>query len=275
MPVYDATSYKTYLRTSLAQKKQAVSASRYTYERLAKACGIQKTYLSRVLNSDASHLSDDQLYLACRFLGLGAEERDFLLLLRDWERSQIADRKAELAARIASVRERHQRTEAYLEAKAAPDPAALAAYYLDPDALLAHVALAVPRFRDDPRRLASLLGVGEERLAAILATLESLGLVELTPRGYVLRQERTHLPSDSVLFPPYRTLQRLRALERIGKLAPGQGYNFSVVFAATEAVRQTIRGKFLALLSEVEALVAAAPSEEVYQMSFDLFDWSR
>src|SRR5438067_732825 len=110
MRVYDCDSYKSFLRTSLLQKKQAVSSSRYTYERMARACGIQKTYLSRVLNSDASHLSDDQLYLACRFLGVGLVERDFLLLLRDWERSSVPERKAELAARIASQREKHQRS---------------------------------------------------------------------------------------------------------------------------------------------------------------------
>src|SRR5690349_11834242 len=104
MQVYESKSYKTYLRDALLQKKQAVSASRYTYDRMARACGIQKTYLSRVLNSDGSHLSDDQLYLACRFLGVGIEEREFLLLLRDCERSSVPERKAELQGRITATR---------------------------------------------------------------------------------------------------------------------------------------------------------------------------
>ena len=275
MKAYAYDDYKSYLKAALLQKKQAVSSSRFTYDRMAKACGIQKTYLSRVLNSDASHLSVDQLYLACRFLGIAGDERSFLLVLLDYERTQVAERKLDLRTKLQDLRDRHQQSEAYLRAKKVPDASKLAAFYLDPDAMLLHMFLAVPRFRDDLRLLRETLGLPDDRFASILASLEAMQLVELKGTKYRLCREHSHLPTHSEFYPAFRSLQRLKALERIGKLSSERSYNFSVVFAATEETRQSIKTKFLALLQDIEQEVTAALSEEVYQMSFDLFDWSR
>lgn len=74
MDVFNSTDYKYFLREALHEKRRQVNAS-FTYERMARACGINKTYLSRVLNSEAAHLSEEQLYLAATYLGLDSEQQ--------------------------------------------------------------------------------------------------------------------------------------------------------------------------------------------------------
>jgi hypothetical protein len=100
-------------------------------------------------------------------------------------------------------------------------------------------------------------------------------LIEATKQGYVVKQEWIHLPADSDLYRPYRALQRVKSLERIQQLATDRTYNFSVTFTADEETRIEIRRQFQVFLKRIEELARKAPEEEVYQINFDLFDWSR
>jgi uncharacterized protein (TIGR02147 family) len=276
MNCYEYLDYKKCLREVLQAKRQSVGA-RFTYEKMAKACGIQKTYLSRVLNSDAAHLNEDQLYHAALFLGFGRDERRFMGLLRDFQKSTSTARRGELKAEIEQPREKKLRSEAYLaSAKVeAGAPTELAAYFLDPAVLLTHMFLAIPRYRNEPRLIQEQLHLTTEKFADVLARLESLGMISLGKDGYRLVRDSLHLPSDSPLYPAYRMLQRMKAMERMQALDAPQSYNFSVLFTADEKARHEIRTRFLELLKDVEGVAGSAPDAEVYQMNFDLFDWSR
>ncbi len=228
-----------------------------------------------MLNTDGVHLNEDQLYRIAVDLGLAKEERRFVQLLLERDRSNFAPRRTELTEDLEVMARRHQRSEAHLTADPVRDAAEMAAYFVDPDVTLVHIFLAVDRYRGDLRAVAVQLGLSAAALEAILTTLERFGMIALVDGRYELRRAHTHLPVDSPLFKAYRAMQRLRAMERYQRLPPERTYNFSVVFTATEAVRQAIKVEFLQLLEKVEQQVNGSPDEEVYQMSFDLFDWSR
>jgi hypothetical protein len=82
-------------------------------------------------------------------------------------------------------------------------------------------------------------------------------------------------------YPGYPTLGRWGENE-IGMLAASaqlvkrdpKNYGLRVVFSADEATRRQVRERFLAFLSEAQKLCEASDSEQVYQMSFDLFAWT-
>ena len=274
MNIHDYTDYRSFLKDNLQEKKAKVS-SRYTYERMAKACGIQKTYLSRVLNSSDAHLNEDQLFQCGAYLGLTHSEHRYLRLLRDYAKSHVAERRRELSVEIEEARSVTRSSESYLRAERVLQATELSDYYLDPNVMLVHIFLAVERFREDARRICKVLDISEEALTSILSKLERMQLISLDGDRYRLTKENTHLGVDSPLYRPYRFMQRLKTIERVQKLPKERTYNFSVVFSATESVRLEIQTKFLNLLQDVEASVTASPDQEVYQMNFDLFDWSR
>ena len=76
MNYYEATHYKEILKENLTEKKKHIS-KRFTFQNMAHHCGIQKTYLSKVLGRDGN-LTADQLFLASDFLGLDADQREYL-----------------------------------------------------------------------------------------------------------------------------------------------------------------------------------------------------
>jgi hypothetical protein len=241
---------------------------------MARACGIQKTYLSRVLNSETAHLNEEQLFLAATYLGLASEEQRYLQLLRVFEKATAASYKAELQREIEKVRSVKERSESHLAAETTFPQSDTSPYYLDPNIMLTHIFLAVERFRRDIQSLARKLNLSEEYLSEILTKLEQMKLIKLSDEGYVLLKESTHLPIDSPLYYPYRFMQRVKSLERIQRLPKEQTYNFSVVFSADENARKQIKAKFLEFLKNIEKIANSAPDREVYQLNFDLFDWS-
>lgn len=272
--IYEHQSYKLALKELLLQKQANVSKT-FTFQNMAKACRVQKTYLSRVFNGQA-HLSDDQLYLASEYLGFSEDERQYLSLLHQYERSCVQPKRRALQRRIEGVRKRHLMTDAHLKA-AVPtvETQDFAAYYLDPNMQLVHMYLTVPRYGKDVAAIRTQLGLPEAEVTRILTKLQQLSLVVFVDGRYELAATNLHLPSDSPVYKPYRTLLRMKAMERLGTLtAEEQPYNFSVVFSANEDVRRRVQSRFLAFLKDVEAEVKDAEATDVYYMSFDLFPWS-
>lgn len=243
---------------------------------MAKACGIQKTYLSRALNSDRTHLSQDQLYQACLYLGLPKEERRFAALLLDHERASVGRRREDLAAEIELVRAKKRRTESYLKDMAtASGPSGSAAYFLDPEAILVHVFLTTETYAGNVEAIQMRLNLSDARLREILATLQQRGLVGIDEHGaYHVLVDRLHLSSDAEIYPAYRVMQRLKTLERLRQLDGDHAYSFSAVFTADDATRRKIKQMLLALLAEVEPVASNAPAKDVFQLNLDLFDWS-
>ena len=62
---------------------------------------------------------------------------------------------------------------------------------------------------------------------------------------------------------------------RIDAIAEDQAYSFAVMFSADEDARREIQSRFLAFLKSVEELVGGARQEDAYQMSFELFPWTK
>lgn len=273
--LFEALNYKSLLRDELALRR-ATLGNRVTFERMARACGVQKTYLSRVLNTDKAHLNQDQLYQAAAYLGLTKDERHFASLLLEHERATVSRRRDDLAAEIDAIRKKRSRTESYL--KATPTAAGAVGapgYFLDPEAILVHVFLTTETYAGNVREIQRRLNLTDQRLSAILAQLQQHGLIGLDGEGnYRVLVDRLHLPSDAEIYPAYRVMQRLKTVERLRQLDSDHAYSFSAVFTADEATRQKIKAMLLSLLGEVEPVASGAKPKDVFQLNLDLFDWS-
>src|SRR5690606_7395253 len=116
--------------------------------------------------------------------------------------------------------------------------------------------LTVDRYRQDLSLIAATLGIDREKLSDVLATLESLQLIHFSDKGYRVTQENTHLSADSPLYRPYRTLQRLKTLERMDKVPGEKAYSFTVQFSSNPKVRANILNRILKLIGEIEQEVA-------------------
>jgi uncharacterized protein (TIGR02147 family) len=274
MTVFKVSDYKKALKDRLERLKK--QNKQFCYQNMANHCRIQKTYLSRVLSRDDTHLTSDQLYLALEFLGFSPIETQYIECLYDFRRSQIPKRREALQRELSQLREKHLKTETHLSVTG-PEVTQEQwhNYYLNPDVQLIHMFLTIPRFARLPELIQEHLGLSSAAFRKAIETLLRLQVIDVKKDGYEVRKNKLHLPVDSPLSLPYKQLLRMRAAEKIRSLNSQSSYNFSVIFTATPKERAAIQEEFLKFLKKAEKLVEAATPEEVYQMNFDLFEWSK
>jgi hypothetical protein len=271
--LFHLEDYKEILISSLRQRK--LIDPTFTHEKMASACRVQKTYLSKVLNH-AGDLSSDQLYRAAKWLGLSDDEKRYLFYIYEYQKSEVIERKKELRESIERLKKKHSKTEHHIEGTTVTTkktPTDLQDYYLNPDIQLVHIFLTIQKYCNDPSLIAKRIGISVNHLEKTLNTLERLGLILKKNGAVSVTQQDLHLSKTSGLYEPYRKLIRLKTLEKIQKGNDGKEYTFSVFFSADPKTREQIQERFFEFLKFTQKLVKSSKTTEVYQMNFDLLDW--
>jgi uncharacterized protein (TIGR02147 family) len=272
MNIFELSDYREILRSTLLQKKRAIK--QFSFQNMARACKVQKAYLSKVLRGRAQ-LSDDQVFLACAYLNFSDLETEYIRLLHARARCSVRSREEWLDQEIKRVVQRALRTESHVSAPAVtPNESALRDYYSDPSIAIVHMFLTVARYAKNVAQIARELGLRDEVLAAHMRTLEKLGFIDLRNDTYEVVTEHLHLPQSASYFDSQRTMMRIKSLEHLQRKADGAAYCFTVTLSGDEQMRATLRKMFLDYLKNAEKVVRAAPPKDVYQMNFDLFSWN-
>lgn len=274
MSVYRYLDYRLCIK-ELFEARQTEPGQKWTLRRLAALAGVQPSFVTNALKGRAE-FSADQVYAIADALRATADERRYLVLALEHQRSINRARKQELRAELDELRMKHSRTEKHL-ALAKPVQANaddLAEYYMDPFAQVAHVFLGVPSSAASPDSIADALGVSKARLAAAFAVLERVGYARREKGKWILLERNKHLPKDSPLCGPHQTIMRMKSIDQLQRLAPDAKYSFSATFSGTEETRAQIQDAFLAFLKKAEAIVGEAESKSAFQMNFDLFPWA-
>jgi uncharacterized protein (TIGR02147 family) len=272
MNIYTKNCYRAVLR-EVVEARKALDQDK-NFEHLADSIRIPKSYLSKVLHGKAD-LSPDQLHLACAHLQMSDEEFDYMDLLLEFARTGLAARKKRLEQHIAAIQHEHTSAEEYLNAPvaAADQIQGQAEYFLDPWASVIHMALLIPRFRDDLQLLARHLGLASARLNETIILLEKLRFIERKQKKIVVLVEQMHLPPSS-LFRAWRSGLRTIGASKMESLNEAQSYSFSAVFTCDKKTEKLIRVRLLEMLKEVESAVGAAASTDVYQIEIGMFPWT-
>lgn len=272
MNIFLESNYKKIMSAFLLHRKKA--NSRFTFEAMAKACGVQKTYLSKVLKHKGN-LNPDQIYSACEYLRFNPLERDYVTALYQLATSEHPKRKEEIAHRVSELRKKALKTEEVLGLKtASPTKDILAEYYADPFYSLIHMFLSIDRFRKNTTLLGPALGLNPSKINHYIERLESMGIIVQENSGWQLLHPTLHLPEGSPFLKAHRNLLRLKAMEKIEKLENPDFYSFTVVFSTNHTVQKEIHRRFLQFLEQIRTLVEKGKEQDVYQLNFDFLKWS-
>jgi hypothetical protein len=139
---------------------------------------------------------------------------------------------------------------------------------------LVHLFLTIPTFQKDLGLIEKALGLSRERLIDVILQLERLGLASFDGKTHNALDFNFHLEPSSPVFGPYRTLQRLKSLDKIDKI---QGEDFcyalTAAFAADQSTFESTKLQILQLVKNTQKSVVASPSESVFQLNIDFFRW--
>jgi hypothetical protein len=270
--IFNQTDYRKALKTRLIEKKSAFP-DQYSYQTLAAACKIQKTYLSRFFRGLA-HLNADQMFLASDFLDFNSKEQYFLRLLHEIDRSTIEKRRLQLLQELRKIQQENTQTGKHLQAKESiPSDPLIGTYFLDPLMHIVHMFLTIDSFRKQPKLIANSLSISSQQLSQILEHLDRMGLIKCLKNDIKVLKDNLHLPSQSQYAKPFRMLIRNLAMGKTQNITNEDGYFFSAVFSADQHFINSARNQFNNFIPKIEKQVLSGQIENVYQMHIDLFKW--
>lgn len=269
MDIYKYLKYKEFIKDWVEVKKEL--NLKITYQKLAQEIGVQKTYLSKVLNSDA-HLNSDQLYKLSKSMTLNKEEGEYLLLLLDLARTSLKEREEILLKKIQRIQASKLETTQYIKKSTLSDESKSHLYFLNPWTQIIHIGLTIPVFQKKPQELMEALGLSDNEFQRILKTLEDQGIIEVSKNIKIL-QDSVHLMRSSPYFWSWYNQITTLSREHFRKLNDKDDLNFAVTFSANEEARLKLKKLLLQFLEEAQDIVEDSPSESLYQINIDLGSW--
>ncbi len=273
MNLFEHEDYRVALKWAAELWKKARPGR--TYLKLSQAGGVHAPYFSNVLKEKA-HLSSDQLFAILQYMGHAHDEMEYMLLLLEQDKCVLDGRKKALRLQLQKIKEKQEKTESSLKVEViAPTDDYLSRYYLDNTIRLVYAFMGIPDFANNPQKIAESLNFSEKTVQEAIVYLLDVKLIERDESGRLQKTKtQMHLPRQSHLFEAQRKLFLYRCLEHQDRTRNSTDYNFGVTFSATSETKEKIKKKFLEFLNDIQPLVNEAEAEEVFQMNFDLFNWS-
>lgn len=277
MNIYEHNDYRHILR-ELLEKKKYLDKS-FTFQAMAEFMRVQKPYLSKVINNRAD-FSTDQLYMACEYLGLDKEEKHYLNLLLEYERSTFDVRRDELLQEIEAIQDSKRDSKEVLGKNIRSmdadtfDSSDYVEYYLDPIILVVHMFLTIPRFQKNHDLICDELQISNNHLKDILTKLVEMNLIEINNGKVKVLVGSMHLPRESKIVGAHHQLLRQLGLFKKTRVPLERKKSFSVTFSSNEKSRKKMEIEFNNFLEKVRELSMEGKKTDCYQLNFDLFPWS-
>jgi transcriptional regulator with XRE-family HTH domain len=272
MNLYECKTYKEALKVLTEERKTKRKA--VTFEAMADYCGIQKTYLSKVLNKDGN-LSADQLFQAAEFLKLNAFESNYLENLYQVNTTQVNSRKLKFQLAIEKARKEILKSENSIKSEIEHlHELATEKYYLDPYYQLIHIFLTIDHYSKNHLEIGKNLNLPNTRLDQYLNDLSDWKIIEIKNGSYKVLKNNLHLPKDSYLNSSFRNFVRQASQNKMNILEQDDFYSFSAIVSCDIETKQKIQKRFLEFLKNCQNDVMKSKSEEVFQINFDLLKWS-
>lgn len=278
MNIYSTTDYRKIIVTTMDEKKFLDKS--FTFQEMAKFIRVQKPYLSKVLNKRAD-FSSDQMFMACEYLNFSEEESEYLMLLLEYDRTTYQVRKKKILVEIQKIQDSKRDSKNVIAKEIQNltavdfDSSSISDYYLDPLIQIVHIFLLIPRFVKHPKLIAENLSITEENVQDILKKLVDLKIIEIKDNKIEVIVRTMHLPRESKLVPVNHQMMRQFALYRMSRLPWNLKKSWMVTFNSNEESRKKMELEFNLFLEKVRKISSEGPKTDCYQLSFDLFPWSR
>lgn len=264
-------------RRTLKEKLKDVQARKpaLTWRSIAAQIPMQYTYLSRALNNEQTHLSEDHLFTACRALEFFPAETEFILLQRAHATASDQIRKEHIFKKLEQIRSENKLNvdSRVLDSSSILDEMN---FLFEPYCVVVQVALAVPEYRNDPRKLCQHLGFSISRLREILRVLARAGFIELDEDGLTIKKStnpRLHFGRGHALMRFHQALLKNQVQSKLMTMPEEQKESKIFTFTMDDDGFEKVKSEFHEFIKKVEKIAKDARHKSVFQLNFDLFKW--
>lgn len=262
--VFSFSSYRSFLRARLVSKE----TQRGLLSKMCREVGCQNAHLTRVLQEKV-HLTLDQVFLTCRFLGLSQTESMYLMKLAEHDRAGNPHYRAQLQKELKELRQEQEDLSKRIQKKRMGDFQSESIYYANWYWVAIHYMTAIREFQT-VEKMSRRLNLSESLVRQSLKTLEEFGLVKRTGERWILASGSIHLPKNS----PFNSVQhgnwRHRAVLK-SQEKESDGIHYTVVQSISHEDFQKLKQIFLDTLDEYRKCADVSPSEELVSVTLDFF----
>lgn len=258
-------------RTIIREIVEARSAKKdgMSFTKLASVCRIQRSYLSQVINLK-NHFSNDQLYSLCEALDLPKSQRDYLMLLSEYERCKNTERKQYLQQKIQKLKEAEARN-ASVMSEALRD--ALDDYFCDPWAEIILNFFRIEHYARNPDEVRDVLGITRRRWEVVMQTLRDCQFVVdgpdriLTPNGFPVPEENS--PADRIRH----IMARMRVAQQKLKQRYIDDFLYNLWYTTSRGSKKQLKINQLHLLKRIYEESRNTRQEKIYQLTLDVLSF--
>jgi len=262
--IFEFSSYKSVMRHTLRQ-----AGLRGTMSRAAEALNCQRSYLSRVIDSEI-HLTPDQAFLLGKFLKWSTSERDYFTTMVEHERASDKSYREHVQIKLNEMRRAH---ESLTERMKRPPPRTIerqeASYFSRWQMSAIHFLTASPNFQT-PETLAERLGLARSSVLVFLEQLASWGMVQHEGSRWKYLSGTFHLPKESPLVIQHHHNWRDRAILD-AQLASDESLHYTNIQTVSGADIRVLKELMLNFISSCKEVLDPSQEEDVVAITCDLF----
>lgn len=270
--IYDYSDYKKVIKARIKNLKS--HSPKYTLHYLSEQLEIQNTFFSKVLNSESTHLNEDQVFKVGQALQFLHDEIDFLLLLRSYQSSSDKNRKAYLLQKISLTQRKNALSVDTVTANAsqfADDMKYLMDYYV----IVIHASLWIKSIQKKPDLLCGLLGIEFSRVREVLVLLDRMGRIHYDQKNNQitsLQDKRFHFGKDHPLTRTHQLLMKTFLNQSLFARNDDKKESIFVTFTTDPNGYAEIKKIIQEFTQKVQKETFAHEHTGVYQLNLDFLE---
>lgn len=265
--IYDFSSSYEYLAEWIASRP---NSGRGIKGQFAKVLGVSSTLISFILSGKKTATLEQASDLA-DFMGLNEAETDFLFLLIELERANHHRLRTKLKRKVNQALLQSKKISVRVKKDIELSEEKKAIYYSSWIYTATRNLVATGVYRD-ALEIARRLNVSQVTVSKALHFLLENGLCEEKNGQIVVGPTYTHVDSDSPHVNKHRQNWRLLGFSMMEQKNEKDIF-YTSPMSLSEVDAEKVRGMILKYIDEVLAVMRPSPSEKVYCLNMDWFEF--
>lgn len=265
--IFDFSNYKKYVRSWIESQPQKGYGQS---SKIADALGISAVLVSQIFKGE-KNLSLEHAFLLTEYLGLSSSERDYFLLLVNFEKAGSQKLRDHFHQQIKRIqKEKTESLKEVVQQDITLSEADKAVFYSNWLYSAIRLLTAIRGFQA-PEQIANKLGLQREETLEMLRFLVAKGLCAETPQGYRMGPQRTHLEAGSPYVKSRQISWRVKSFEKMDSKNPSNLF-YTGPMSISEEQYKELRKKIMALISDFTQNLITDPPEKIACLNIDLFE---
>jgi len=259
------TDYKAFLRKQMSSTEETLTD-------LAAAAGCQRSYFSRVLNSEI-HLTPEHAFNLAAHWRMQNPRDIYFLALVDYARAGTTSLKRHHFQKLNQIKAEQESLDRLVNRPRVENSIDVNTYYSAWYWSAIHIATSIPQLQTE-ESLSQKLGLPLTVVSKCLNVLREAGYVKQSGKKWVYVTGAAHASAGSTFVVNHHNNWRSRAVLS-SQEGDSENVHFTVVQSISVSAYQKIRQRMLEFIQESAAIAGPSNEEELIVLNCDFFKVSK